>query len=41
VPGTDLAAGAAIGVWRQLVARDQNNAAVRTTHTLQLAGSTT
>jgi len=40
VPGTDLAATAAIGVWRRL-ALAQNNAAIRSTHTLQLAGSTT
>lgn len=40
VPGTDLASGAAIGVWRRL-ALAINNAAIRSSHTLQLAGSTT
>lgn len=40
VPGTDLASGAAIGVWRRL-ALATNNAAIRSMHTLQLAGSTT
>lgn len=40
VPGTDLASGAAIGVWRRL-ALAQNNTAIRSTHTLQLSGSTT
>ena len=40
VPGTDLAAGAAIGVWL-LMSLATNNAAIRSTYTSQLAGSTT
>ena len=40
VPGTDLASGAAIGLWRKL-ALAQNNAAIRSSHTSQLSGSTT
>jgi hypothetical protein len=40
IPGTDLAAGAAIGIWRQMTLAT-NNAAIRSTHTLQFAGSTT
>lgn len=39
VPGTDLAAGAAIGVWRNMTLAT-NNAPIRSTHTLQIAGST-
>lgn len=38
VPGTDLAAGAAIGVWLKLDLA-QNNAPVESTYTLQLAGN--
>jgi hypothetical protein len=40
VPGTDLAATAAIGVWLRL-SLATNNAAIRSTYTSQLAGSTT
>lgn len=40
IPGTDLAAGAAIGVWIQMTLAI-NNAAIRNTYTSQLAGSTT
>jgi hypothetical protein len=40
VPGTDLAATAAIGIWVAL-ALAQNNAAIRSTWTPQLSGSTT
>jgi hypothetical protein len=40
IPGTDLAAGAAVGIWRQMTLAT-NNAAIRSTHTLQFAGSTT
>lgn len=40
VPGTDLAAGAAIGVWLKM-SLAQNNAAVKNAYTSQLAGSTT
>lgn len=40
VPGTDLAAGAAIGLWL-LLALATNNAPIRSTYTSQFAGSTT
>lgn len=40
VPGTDLASGAAIGVWLRL-ALTAGNTAIRNTYTSQLAGSTT
>lgn len=40
VPGTDLAAGAAIGVWLKL-SLPAGDPATKTTYTLQLAGSTT
>lgn len=40
VPGTDLAAAAAIGVWLRLSLLT-SNAAVRSTYTSQIAGSTT
>jgi hypothetical protein len=40
VPGTDLASGAAIGVWL-LMALSAAQAAIRSTYTSQLAGSTT
>lgn len=40
IPGTDLASGAAIGVWLQM-SLAQNNAAIRSTYTSQLSGSTT
>lgn len=40
IPGTDLAAGAAIGLWLQMTLAT-NNAAIRSTYTSQLAGSTT
>jgi hypothetical protein len=40
VPGTDLAAATAIGVWVRL-SLAQNNAAIRSTWSSQIAGSTT
>lgn len=40
VPGTDLAAGAAIGVWLNMTLA-QNNAPIRSTYTSQIAGATT
>jgi hypothetical protein len=40
VPGTDLAATAAIGIWVRM-SLATNNAAVRSTWTAQIAGSTT
>jgi hypothetical protein len=40
VPGTDLAATAAIGVWLNMTLAT-NNAAIRSTYTSQIAGSTT
>jgi hypothetical protein len=40
VPGTDLAAGAAIGVWLKL-SLPAGDPATKTTYTLELAGSTT
>lgn len=40
IPGTDLAAGAAIGVWLNMTLAT-NNAAIRSTYTPQIAGSTT
>lgn len=40
VPGTDLASGAAIGLWL-LMTLATNNAAIRSTYTSQLSGSTT
>jgi hypothetical protein len=40
VPGTDLASGAAIGLWLNMTLAT-NNAPIRSTYTSQLAGSTT
>lgn len=40
IPGTDLAAGAAIGVWLQM-SLATNNAAIRSTYTSAISGSTT
>jgi hypothetical protein len=40
VPGTDLAAGAAIGTWLQMTLAI-NNAPIRNTYTSQISGSTT
>jgi hypothetical protein len=40
IPGTDLAAGAAIGLWLQMTLAT-NNAPIRSTYTSQIAGSTT
>jgi hypothetical protein len=40
VPGTDLAATAAIGVWLQMTLAT-NNAPIKSTYTSQIAGSTT